>query len=126
MVSRIAYIFVLFALTLVGRWCVEFFSIPFPAPLLGLALLFAVLLVLQGVPEGLLWASRLLLKYLSLFFIPVTVAVVTFKSQLAEHWLVISFTLIASTLISLLFTAIITNKLLLRIPPNNPAEASKQ
>lgn len=125
MISRIVYFLVLFALTLAGRWCVDYFSIPLPAPLLGMTVLFFALCALQGVPEGLLWASRLLLKYLSLFFIPITVAVITFKSQLAAHWQIIAVTLIASTLLSLLLTAIITKKLLIRLPENNQEEARK-
>ena len=52
------------------------------------------------------------LKYLSLFFIPITVAVITFKSQLSANWQIITFTLIASTVLSLILTAIIANKML--------------
>ena len=126
MISRILYICVLFALTVAGRWCVDYFAIPLPAPLLGLAVLFVALTALNGVPEGLIWASRLLLKYLSLFFIPITVAVITFKSQLAAHWQIITFTLIASTLISLLLTAIITKHLLIRLPHKNQEEARRR
>jgi len=112
MLARVGYLMLLFCLTLAGRWCVDYFSIPLPAPLLGLAVLFAALCVLKGVPEGLVWSSRLLLKYLSLFFIPITVAVITFKSQLSAHWQIITFTLIASTILSLILTALITKNML--------------
>ena len=125
MVSRFVYIVVLFGLTFAGRWCVDYFSIPLPAPLIGLAILFVALTALKGVPEGLVWASQLLLKYLLLFFIPITVAVITFKSQLADHWQIITITLIASTVISLLLTAIITKHLLSRLPQKNKAEARR-
>lgn len=114
MLARFVYILVLFSLALAGRWLVNYFSIPLPAPLLGLAVLFSALCALKGVPNGLIWSSRLLLRYLSLFFIPITVAVITFKSQLSAHWQIITFTLIVSTLLSLVLTAIITKKMLVK------------
>ena len=112
MISRIIYLVVLFALALACRWFVDYFSIGLPAPLIGLAMLFFALYALKGAPEGLVWSSRLLLKYLSLFFIPVTVGVITFKSQLSEHWQIITFTLITSTILSLLLTALVAKKML--------------
>ena len=114
MLARLVYVLMLVALTFAGRWFVDAFSIPLPAPLLGMLVLLTLLFAIQGVPEGLLWCSRLLLRYLSLFFIPVTVAVITFKSQLIAHWQIISLTLLSTTIFSLILTALITNHLLVK------------
>lgn len=79
--------------------------IPFPAPLIGLLLLFAGLLVYGKVPSGLLVTSQFLLKHLSIFFVPAILSVVLMKDLLLSHFWAISVGLIVSTLVSLWLTA---------------------
>lgn len=91
----------------VGSWLQVAFSIPLPGALIGLILFFIVLLPMRRIPTSVLFTGQLLLKHLSLFFIPATLSVFIFKDTLQQHILLISVVLFTSTLISLVVSALI-------------------
>ena len=89
----------------IGTWLSPFLPIPFPAPLIGLVLLFVCLVILGKVPDSLLKTSQFLLRHLSVFFIPAILSVVLLQDLLVEHFWAISAALVVSTLFSLCVTA---------------------
>lgn len=108
--ARIFALALLMLLSIVSSWMTTTWSLPIPAPLLGLLLLFVGLILMSRVPSGMVWASGILLRYLSLFFVPATLSVILFKEQLLQHgWLILT-TLVISTLISMLIAAWVTQK----------------
>lgn len=92
---------VLFLLLGVGLSC----YISLPAPLLGLLLLFAGLLVLGRVPKTLERVSQFLLRHLSLFFIPPLIAAWFFAEQLGNQLWLFLLSIMFSTFISLCITS---------------------
>lgn len=85
--------------------------IPFPAPLIGLLLLFLALVVMGRVPQPLLVSSQFLLRHLSVLFVPAILSVVLMRDMLQTHLMAISIALVFSTAFSLWLTAKISQKL---------------
>ncbi|AOT09201.1 CidA/LrgA family protein [Pseudoalteromonas luteoviolacea] len=73
----------------------------FPAPLVGLIVLFLLLQFNIVSPEKLAPTSQILIKYLPLFFIPVGVGFISYISILTEHILLIGLLLTLLPLILL-------------------------
>ncbi|MEC0371703.1 CidA/LrgA family protein [Paenibacillus chibensis] len=89
---------------LVG-WLIQHLTgLPLPANVIGL-MLFILALFLKWVPlqqvEG---AASFLLKYMSLFFVPVIVGSLAFFPYLREHWAVFASSGVVSLLLPLLVT----------------------
>jgi len=82
-------------------------DLPVPGPVLGMLLLFAALSVRRGVPESMESASTALLSHLSLLFVPAGVGLMVHFDRVSEEWLPIAVTLLLSTVISLVATALI-------------------
>lgn len=95
----------LLTLQLIGEVLVKLLDLPLPGPVLGMALLFAGLL-LRGaaVPERLAGAARGLLDHLSLLFVPAGVGVIVHVGRIAEQWLPLSVALVVSTLLTIAVT----------------------
>ncbi|KID58411.1 hypothetical protein JF50_07010 [Pseudoalteromonas luteoviolacea] len=77
-------------------------GVNFPAPLVGLIVLFLLLLFNIINPEKLAPTSQLLIKYLPLFFIPVGVGFISHLTMIAEHIVLISLLLTVLPVIILL------------------------
>ena len=110
MLGKLVAFLVLVGLTGLSSFLVRYYDLPIPAAIIGLAGLFLGLVWLGRVPVALNWVAQLLLRNLSLFFVPATVAVALFKEQLWAHAGVILLTLIITTLISLFITALIAHR----------------
>lgn len=91
-------------------------GLPLPGPVVGMALLFAGLLIRQrlqagsgrpDIPEDLERTATGLLSHLSLLFVPAGVGVMLYLPLIAEEWLPISVSLVASTLLTIAFTALV-------------------
>ncbi|WJG10371.1 CidA/LrgA family protein [Aliiglaciecola sp. LCG003] len=109
---RVALFFcVLLGFTYSNGWLVKYFALPLPSSLLGLLILFCIFLVAKKVPKDLVKASGFLLRYMALFFVPVTLSVVMFKQQILQYGVLVIFTLLVSTIISLLVTLLVAKKL---------------
>ena len=91
-----AGLLILLVFFLLGSACQYAFDLPLPASILGMLLLLIVLLIGKKVPDSLLRISQVLSPLLPLFIIPVSVGIVTQKSLLAEHGLLLALILIIS------------------------------
>ena len=98
-------------------------GLPLPGPVVGMALLFAGLLVRRRIadggdeveiPEDLERTATGLLSHLSLLFVPAGVGVMLYLPLIAEEWLPITVSLVASTLLTIAFTALVMSWLVRR------------
>lgn len=89
---------------------------PVPGPVIGMALLFAGLVVrrrllagrdVPDTPEELDKTAHGLLGHLSLLFVPAGVGVMLYLPVIAKEWVAISVSLVASTLITIAATALL-------------------
>jgi holin-like protein len=87
-------------------------SLPLPGPVLGLLLLLAYLVVRGRAPDpDLAITSGWLLRYLGLLFVPAGVGVITQLDILGENWLPLLVAIPVSTLLGLLTTGWVMQRL---------------
>jgi holin-like protein len=88
----------------------EFVVLPVPGPVVGMVFLFVVLQVRRPGPEaGVVRAADLLLRHLSLLFVPAGVGVVQYLPAIAAAALPIVAGLLVSWLAALLVTAAVAS-----------------
>lgn len=92
---------------LVGEVLVRAVGAPVPGPVVGMLLLFAAMRARGGAPEPLQRASRGLLANLSLLFVPAGVGVIVHLQLLTADWWRLLAAIVASTLITLITTALV-------------------
>jgi putative effector of murein hydrolase LrgA (UPF0299 family) len=122
----IASLSVILICQLIGEVIVRGLHLPLPGPVIGMALLFALLIardrftalargpLRDNAVEG---ASRGMLAHLSLLFVPAGVGVVQDLDLLAQRGVAIALVLAASVVVTLLVTAgtfLIINRLMMR------------
>jgi len=86
---------------------------------LGMALLLAFLLVNEKAVAALRPTCVELLKHLSLLFVPAGVGVMAHLNRIADEWLPITVSLVASTLLTIAVTALVMRSLLGRQPKDH-------
>ena len=101
------YLTLIFACQLIGEGLVTAFALPVPGPVVGMALLFAGLMIKGGIPDDLARVSDTLLANLSLLFVPAGVGVMLHAKLLGAEWLSLSVALVASTLLCIAVTALL-------------------
>ena len=79
-------------------------NLPIPAPVIGLILLLAYLLVRGSISDSLVEATTRLLPLLPLFLIPASSGVVEYGGLVRKEWLPIALALVISILLSFLAT----------------------
>jgi holin-like protein len=99
----------LFLYLLLGQWLSSI--IPLPVAIIGLIICASVCFILKKVPVSLELASNLLLKNMALFFIPYVVTITLYWPQFKEYWLVCFIALLLSTLVTLVITSLLCDKL---------------
>ncbi len=78
---------IIFGIYYISLFVVNFFKIPFPAPILGIFILF-LLLQFEVIPENLIEkGANLFLKYMILFFIPLFVGIVNHYKLISQNLL---------------------------------------
>lgn len=82
-------------------------ALPIPGPVLGMALLLALLLARPATIEPLRATSIELLKHLSLLFVPAGVGVMLHATRIADEWLPIAVALLVSTALAIAITALV-------------------
>ncbi|MBI5786418.1 MAG: CidA/LrgA family protein [Rhodocyclales bacterium] len=92
---------------LAGEVVVQFFALPIPGPVIGMALLFAALVARDGVPDNLRSAANNLLQHLSLLFVPAGVGVMVHFARLGDEWPAIVAALLVSTFATLGVTGLL-------------------
>jgi len=110
----LAALTVLLVYQLVGEIIVVALRLPVPGPVVGMALLFATLIVRGGVKDDLKETANGLLRHLSLLFVPAGVGVMAHLGRLSHEWLPITVSLVLSTLATIAVTAVVMRALLAR------------
>jgi holin-like protein len=110
----LAALTVLLVYQLVGEILVVALRLPVPGPVVGMALLFASLILRGRVGEDLGNTANGLLRHLSLLFVPAGVGVMAHLNRLASEWLPITVSLVLSTLLTIAVTALVMRALLAR------------
>lgn len=115
----LGFLTLIFCYQLAGELAVSGLELPIPGPVVGMALLFAGLVIHGSLPKDLGATADALIGNLSLCFIPAGVGVMLHASLIGEDWLPISVALLASTCLAIAVTALLMNWL----RPKNPNEA---
>ncbi|MFV9506231.1 MAG: CidA/LrgA family protein [Oscillochloridaceae bacterium umkhey_bin13] len=103
----------LLALQLVGEVLVRAVGLPLPGPVVGMLLLFVGLRLRGGVPTALQQVADGLLGNLSLLFVPAGVGVVVHLGLLRAAWWQLPLTVLVSTVITLVVTALVMQSLIM-------------
>lgn len=99
---------------LLGEVIARALAWPVPGPVIGMALMFAML-VMRGDPgEDLRHTSTTLLQHLSLLFVPAGTGIVLYGDRLAAEWQPLLITVVGSTAITIVVTAWVLQRLLRR------------
>lgn len=98
---------ILLLFLLFGTVLQSFFALPIPAAIVGMLLLLIALLIRGRVPDSLARISSTLSPLLPLFLIPVSAGIVTQKTILAEHGLLLLAILTLSLIPGALICALI-------------------
>ena len=91
---------------LAGEVIARGFALPIPGPVLGMLFLFVALLIKGGPDHDLRGTSQTLLQHLSLLFVPAGTGIMVHLHRVAEEWLPLLLSLLASTLATLVVTAL--------------------
>ena len=89
------------AFLIIGKLINHFLYIPIPGSIIGLLLLFTALSVRIINVDIVQPASHILLKYMTLFFVPAGVGLMNYIDILSVHWLAILTSSLVSTMIVL-------------------------
>lgn len=96
---------------LAGEVLARLLGLPLPGPVVGMALLFGGLVARRRMPVGLEETAHGLLRHLALLFVPAGVGVTLYLPLIADEWLPISFSLLASTAATIAVTAAVMRAL---------------
>ncbi len=91
---------------LAGEAVVHALGLPVPGPVIGLVLM-ALLLFWRGTTPGLSDVAHVLLRNLSLLFVPAGVGIMRQADAIAGNWLALSLGLIVSTVATMVVTALV-------------------
>jgi len=97
---------VLLLFQLVGEFLSQFLRLPIPGPVVGMALLFALLSYPSPLAERLRETAQTILQHLSLLFVPAGVGVMLHAQRVLDEWLAISLALLFSTVLTIAVTAL--------------------
>ncbi|MFC5300425.1 CidA/LrgA family protein [Azospira restricta] len=106
---------------LVGEVIARGLDLPVPGPVLGMLLLFLALALRRGPDRELQTTSHTLLQHLSLLFVPAGTGIVVHLDRVADEWLPLLLSLVASTVLTLAVTALTMRALARRSAPGEHA-----
>ena len=89
----------------------EFLELSIPGPVIAMGLLLIVLLYKDTIPQSLESTAEGILSHLSLLFVPAGVGVVAHLTVLGNEWPAIIGSLIGSTIVTVLVTGWILQRL---------------
>lgn len=93
---------VLLLCQLAGEAIALWLDLPVPGGVIGMLILFVGLILRRGVPAELEQTSQLILKPLTLYFVPASVGIMTMGPLLAQEGIRIGIVLLLSTVLPLL------------------------
>lgn len=97
---------ILLIVQLVGEIISRALHLPVPGPVLGMAFLFTGLLIKGSTPPQLQATASAILQHLTLLFVPAGVGVMVHFALLQKEWLALSITLVGSTILVIIITAL--------------------
>lgn len=106
-IKMLNYLTLIFGCQLAGELAARVAQVSVPGPVIGMVILFCLLLLRGSVPKDLSDTAGFLLNHLSLLFVPAGVGVMLHFSLLGDDWLPIGAALIVSTVLTIVFTALI-------------------
>lgn len=109
---------VLLVYQLAGEVIAIAFGLPIPGPVIGMALLFASLVVRKRLSPALRDTAGGLLQHMSVLFVPAGVGVMVHASRMAAEWPAILVALVVSTVLTIAVTALVLQALLRRRAAN--------
>lgn len=104
MMKLIVGVLILFIYHQTGEWLMHLIGWPLPGAVVGMLLFFLTLLALREPPQVVAVGAEFLLRHLALFFVPAGVGMVLLLDLIRDQWLAMLISLVASTVLSLLFT----------------------
>ena len=96
---------VLLVFQTMGEGLAHALALPIPGPVIGMLLLFLYLILRSDAVHRLAPTSLVLLKHLSLLFVPAGVGIMVHAQRIVAEWLPIVAALVASTVVSIAVTA---------------------
>jgi holin-like protein len=96
---------------LLGEILVVVSGLPVPGPVAGMLILLIGLMIHGEVPESLRLPAEGLIRHLSLLFIPAGVGLLVHLERLAQEWWILAISLVVSTLVTLVITAWLMQRL---------------
>ena len=97
---------VLLVFQFLGEAISRVLGLPIPGPVIGMMLLFFTLIAFPRLLAKLEHAAMAMLQHLSLLFIPAGVGIMVSVSQIGDHWLAIVVSMVVSTLLTMIVTAL--------------------
>ena len=92
---------VIFAICIAGEVLHRVVGVPLPGNIIGMVLLLILLCTKVIKPEHISGVSSFFLKYLALFFLPPSIAIMTVGDDVLSKWPLLLFLCIAFTLVTL-------------------------
>ncbi|MGK0441062.1 MAG: holin-like protein [Pseudohongiellaceae bacterium] len=94
-----------------GELIRQFGDVVLPGPVIGMFLLFITLCLRGRVSASLQKASQSLIGMMTLLFVPATTGLYFLSAEVMSQWLAITVALVAGTVLSLVFNALLMRKL---------------
>ncbi len=94
-----------------GEGLVYVLSLPVPGPVIGMLLLLGYLIIKKDVAARLAPTTSQLLSHMALLFVPACVGISVHFHRIVDEWLAISVALVVSTVISIVVTAFVIDRL---------------
>jgi holin-like protein len=107
-------VLILLLCQLLGEVVAQSAGIPVPGGVVGMLILFVGLILRRGVPDYLEQSTQLILKPLTLYFVPASVGIMTMGPLLAQEGIRIGIVMLLSTLLPLLVCAYVLDRWLSR------------
>lgn len=114
MTTMLKAILLLLVCQLAGEFVSQYFAIPIPGPVVGMALLLVIIHTAPAMRDIVQDTAGIILRNLSLLFVPAGVGVMLHVATVREQWLAILISLVAGTIMTLAVTGL-TIKLATRL-----------
>ncbi|MDF1643637.1 MAG: CidA/LrgA family protein [Pseudomonadales bacterium] len=99
-----------------GQSITDQFSLTLPGPVIGMLLLFVALTVVKKAPRALSDTSAMLIKHLSLFFLPAATGIFFLGAAVNRELPAITLIMVVSTVVAMMITAFLMQWLIRKKP----------
>lgn len=106
-----------------GEGLVFALGLPVPGPVIGMLLLFGALVASPRMLAAMEATATELLRHLSLLFVPAGVGIMVSASIVRGHWLAVIVSIIGSTVLTLVVTALVMRALIPTPAPKGDGDA---